>query len=176
MFKKRAEADPSDLDNKRTLALTLYYEATCALHSGDKIGADSGYRESLQIFKKLANEPKVKKPQAELMLALARCGDHAEAATIAETLVAAPPKDEGLYVQAACGFALAAGAARDTGSDAARVQHYIQRALECLRDAKERGWADVVSLETDTDLEPIRNDPAFQGLLGEFRQLGEKRP
>jgi len=33
-----------------------------------------------------------------------------------------------------------------------------------------------VSLKNDTDLEPIRNDPAFQGLLGEFRRRGEKRP
>ena len=111
------------------------------------------------------------------MLALARCGDHAEAAKIAEALVATPPKDEAIYVQAACGFALACGAARTAGgSDAALVQHYIERALECLRAAKNRGWADVVGLETDTDLEPIRNDPAFQALLDEFRRPGGKRP
>jgi hypothetical protein len=33
-----------------------------------------------------------------------------------------------------------------------------------------------VSLETDPDLEPIRNDPAFQALLEEFRRPAEKRP
>ena len=96
--------------------------------------------------------------------------------TIAEELVKTPPKDEAIYVQAACGFALAAAAARAAGGDADLVQHYIERALECLRDAKDRGWADVVGLETDTDLEPIRKDPAFQALLGEFRQLVGKRP
>jgi len=101
--------------------------------------------------------------QSDLMLALARCGDHAGAARIALALVAKPPKDERIYVQAACG-------------DAVLVQRYTTAALDCLRKAKERGWADVVSLTTDTDLEPIRNDPAFQGLLGEFRRPGEKRP
>ena len=34
--------------------------------------------------KSSATEPKAKRPQADLMLALARCGDHAEAAKIAD--------------------------------------------------------------------------------------------
>ncbi len=175
IFRKRAQADPSDLDNRYTLARTLYYEATCALHSGDKAGADADYRECLKIFKELANEPKAKIQHAEMMLALARCGEYVEAAKIAEQLVETPPKDEAIYVQAACGFAVASGAARAAGgSDAALVQHYIDRALYCLRSAKDRGWANVVSLETDTDLEPIRKEPAFQALLGEFRQLVKK--
>ena len=176
VFRKRARLDPADFENKHALGLTLYYEATCALHSGDKDGAAAGYRECLKIFKELDTEPTAKSHKADLMLALARCGDHAGAATIAEALVATPPKDEAIYVQAACGFALACGAARTAGgSDAALVQHYIERALECLRAAKDRGWADVVGLETDTDLEPIRKDPAFQTLLREFRQLVGKR-
>ncbi len=173
VFKKRAEVDPLDFDNKQTLAKTLYYEATCALHSKDKEGAIAGFRQCLQICKELATEPAAKMPQTDLMLALARCGDHAEAARIAEALVATPPKDEALYVQSACGYALAAGAA---GGDADLVKRYTAAALDCLRKAKERGWADVVGLKTDTDLEPIRKDPAFQALVAEFQQPGEKRP
>ena len=108
VFRNRARLDPANFENKQTLGLTLYYEATCALHSGDKDGADAGYRECLKIFKELATEPTAKLQKAYLMLALARCGDHAGAATIAEALVKIPPKDEAIYVQAACGFALAA--------------------------------------------------------------------
>ena len=48
--------------------------------------------------------------------------------------------------------------------------------LDCLRKGKARGWADVVSLETDPDLEPIRDDPAFRALLDEFRRPGGQRP
>ena len=111
MFRNRARLDPADFENKHSLGQTLYYEATCALHSGDKDGAAAGYRECLKICKELATEPTAKPYKADLMLALARCGDHAEAAKIAEALVATPPKDEAIYVQAACGYALASGAA-----------------------------------------------------------------
>jgi eukaryotic-like serine/threonine-protein kinase len=173
VFKKRAEADPLDFDNKQTLAKTLYYEATCALHAGDKDGASSGFRQCLKICKELATEPKAKMPQTDLMLALARCGDHAEAAKIALALVATPPKDEGLYVQSACGYALAAAAAAGNGD---LVKQYTTAAIDCLRKAKDGGWADVVSLKTDTDLEPIRDDPAFKALLVEFDRPREKQP
>jgi hypothetical protein len=121
-------------------------------------------------------EPTAKLPKADLMLALARCGEHGKAAEIAESLVATEPKDEAIYLQAACGFALACGAARTASGDPTLIQHYIKRSVECLRAAKDRGWKDVVALESDTDLEPIRKEPAFQALLGEFRQLVEKRP
>jgi hypothetical protein len=36
------------------------------------------------------------------------------------------------------------------------------------RSAKAHGYADVVGLETDPDLEPIREEPAFRALLAEF--------
>jgi serine/threonine-protein kinase len=173
MLEKRAEAEPKDLENKHELAKTLYYEATCALHSGDKLGSEKGFHRCLAIYKDLMTDPKGKVWESELILALARCGDHVLAARKAGKLVETPPKDEHLYVVAADGYALAAGAA---GSDTSLVQQYKKSALDCLRKAKERGWADVASLEKDTDLEAIRNDPAFQALLREFRRPGEKRP
>jgi hypothetical protein len=173
LYEKRAEADPADQDVKGRLATTLYYEATCALHSDDAAGADAGYQRCLKIRKALATDPKVKAPEVDLIVALARCGEHAEAAQRAAALVATPPKNELLYFHAACGFALAAGAAR---SDPALVRRYTDQALDCLKKGKQRGWADVVSLEIDPDLEPIRNDPAFRALLAEFKQPEAKRP
>jgi serine/threonine-protein kinase len=173
LYAKRAEADPADQDVKGRLATTLYYEATCALHSGDTAGAAASYRSCLNIRRALATEPNVKMPQVDLMVALARCGEHAQAARIAQALVEIPPKDENLYFHAACGFALAAGSV--TG-DASLARRYTASALECLREGKKRGWADVGSLETDPDLEPIRTDSAFQALLAEFRRPSKKRP
>jgi len=111
------------------------------------------------------------------MLAMARCGDHAGAARIAEALVEGPNKDGATYVQAACGFSLASDAVRKAiGGNTDLVKHYIDRALECLRAAKDRGYEDVQGLETDTDLEPIRKEPAFRTLLGEFPQRVGKLP
>ncbi len=86
VFRQRTRLDPLDFDSKHTLGLTIYYDATCALHSGDKDGAAAGYLECLKIFKELDTEPTAKPQKADLMLALARCGDHAGAATIAEAL------------------------------------------------------------------------------------------
>ncbi|MFI5259426.1 MAG: protein kinase [Candidatus Limnocylindrales bacterium] len=172
LIEKRAVADPSNLETKTMLAETLYYEATSALHSGDAASADAGYRRCLAIRKALVTEPAVKVPQVDLMVALARCGEHAEAAKIALALVATPPKNEDLYFQSACGYALAAGAA---ARETALVERYTAAALDCLRKGKARGWADVVSLEIDPDLEPIRNVPAFQAFLAEFRRPDEQR-
>ncbi len=170
VFKKRAVADPADFDNKRMLAETLYYEATCALHSGEKEAAANGFHECLKICNELASEPKAKLAIALRMLALARCGDHKEAAKIAKELVAASPNDSAVYVDAARGYALAVAAA---GSKDDVRRCYIDEAIKCLQDAKKNGWADVASLEIDTDLEPIRSEPAFEGFLGELRKAGE---
>ncbi len=119
-------------------------------------------------------------PQIDLMVALARCGEHARAAEIAKALVTTPPKNEQIYFQAACGFALAAGAAGASGGDASAIAgpelYSSDSALDCLRKGKQRGWTDVVRLEIDPDLEPIRNDPAFRALLAEFPRPVAKRP
>jgi hypothetical protein len=71
--------------------------------------------------------------------------------------------------------AFCAGAARARG-DVALARRYTDSALDCLREGKRCGWADVHSLETDPDLEPIRTDPAFQALLAEFRRPVTKGP
>jgi eukaryotic-like serine/threonine-protein kinase len=171
VLRKRATADPLDSENMRTLASTLYYEATCALHSGDKAGAVAAFEECLKIRTELAKEPKPKIPQAELMLVLFHCGKHAEALKIAEALLASTPS-ESLYVQVACCYALAAGAA---GADAAQAKRFTAMAVDCLRKAKDKGWTDVESLKTDTDLEPIYADPQFQALMGELEQSAKKK-
>jgi eukaryotic-like serine/threonine-protein kinase len=164
LIDKRAQADPENFETKKVLAETLYYVATTALYSGDNKASADGYERCLKLRLELASEPKAKMSQIDVMLALARCGKHAEAAKIAEMLVATPPRDEELYFFSACGYALAAG----TAGNAALARQYVGKAVECLRKGKERGWADVASLETDPDLAPIRNDPAFQALLAEF--------
>ncbi len=187
IIEKRAAEDPENLDVQGRLAMTLYYEATCALHSGDRPAAEAGYRRCLEIRERLATEPQAKMPRVDLMVALARCGKYARASAIASELVASPPNDAQIYFQAACGYALSAAAAREEGEQAIRsapglirpriaaaldgllARAYAARAVECLRLGKARGWADVVSLEIDPDLEPIRHDPSFQALLAEFR-------
>jgi hypothetical protein len=107
------------------------------------------------------------------MLALARCGEHAEAAAIGRRLLASRPEDAKLYVEVACGLALCAGAARD---DAALARGYADEALAALRHAVERGWRDVGRLKVDPDLDPIRDDPGFRRLITELESPAAAAP
>jgi tetratricopeptide (TPR) repeat protein/tRNA A-37 threonylcarbamoyl transferase component Bud32 len=173
LIKERSLADPTNLDTKSRLSQALYYEATAALEANDVAAAADGYQQCLEIRRALAADPKVKMAEVDVIVALARCGHHAEAAQRAAALVATEPKDENLYFQAACGFALAAGA---VVKDASVARDYTAKALECLRKGKDRGWADVMTLETDPDLAPIRTDPGFRALLAEFKRPAGKQP
>jgi tetratricopeptide (TPR) repeat protein len=190
---KRAKADPQDAANKKVLAETLYYEATCAMYAGDKPGAAAGFSESLKVCKELVKQSDPKGMQINLMLALGRCGQHVEAAKIARSLVATPPRDENVYIQAAMGYAVASSGTADdkqakerytfiqaacghavasaaAAADKRAKENYTAAALECLRSAMKRRWNDVVTLKNDTDLEPIRTDPGFQALLKDLEK------
>ena len=173
LIEERAAADPSNKDTQAVLATTLYYDATCALQSGDRYGAELEFRRCLEIRKDLAKEPQAKLPQADLMLAFARCGLHAEAAKIAHALMATAPQNEQLYFQAACGYAVAASC---VAAEAALTRQYTALAIDCLRKGKQAGWNDRQTLEFDPDLEPIRKDPEFRALLEEFKRPSPERP
>ena len=168
LIQRRAEVDPGDSKVMRALSETLYYEATCALKLGDTSGARQGYERCLEIRRKAAEKSTDKAVQINYMVALGRCGDHARAAQIADGLVAADPRNEHVFFQAACGYALASEAAASAGVEAPAAE-YALKAIESLRRAKELGWGDVDSLRTDPDLEPIRKNPAFIAFLDAFK-------
>jgi eukaryotic-like serine/threonine-protein kinase len=173
LIEERLKTDPANHDTKDLLAKTLYYDATCALHSDDRSGAAAEYRRCLEIRKTMVTEQTAKVPQVDLMLALARCGEHAEAARIAAALAVMPPTNENFYIQAACGYAIAKSCA---ANDKTLAEQYASAAIACLRKAKQAGWSDANTLEIDPDLEAIRNDPRFVALLEEFKLAAQKRP
>ena len=178
-----AEADPKNVVPLQGMAQTLYYEATCALKSGDRAGAAASYRRCLEIREKLLADPaRTKVPAIDVMLARARCGQHGRASAVARDLVGRPALNAMVYFQAACGFSLSAGAVHDLDSparltggggllaaaDASLIGTYTERAVDCLRTAMGGGYSDVGGIQTDPDLEPIRDDPAFRTLIAGF--------
>ena len=95
--------------------------------AGDRDSAIAHYRACRDIRELLAKDPKAKLSSLDLMLALARTGDHARASDIAEAMIKGPPLDARIYFHCACGFALSAGAAASlppSAESAERVRHY----------------------------------------------------
>jgi tetratricopeptide (TPR) repeat protein len=174
-FLERLKAEESSVQAKMDVALAHYYVATADLRAGDRDAAMAHYRECREIREELAKDPKTKLNSLDLMLALARTGDHARASEIAEGMIKGPPLDARIYFHSACGFALSAGAAASAPATAESTQlarHYTDRALDALRLALERGWRSTEEVATDPDLDPIRADPGFVSLLKEFRKAG----
>ena len=95
------------------------------------------------------------------MLALGRCGKAAEAEKLAGELRAQAGKDRRVLFQAACGLAVAAGGA----SDPAVAKRCRDEAVRVLGDLVANGWKDRFALENDPDLETVRGEKEFAGLL-----------
>ncbi len=161
------------------VALAQYYVATAELRAGHRDAAMAHYRECRDIREELAKDPKTKLNSLDLMLALARTGDHVRASAIAEGMIKDPPVDARIYFHSACGFALSVGAAASMPATAESTQlarHYTDRALDALRLALKHGWRSAEEVATDPDLDPIRADPGFGALLEEFRKAGQRGP
>ncbi len=174
-FLRRLQDEPASVRAKFSVALAHYYVATAALRAGDRDFAGAHYRACRDIRVELAKDPKTKLNSMDLMLALARTGDHEKASQIAESMIKVPPLDPRIYFHAACGFALSAGAAASlppTPESGRLVRHYTDRALDSLRLALKRGWKSAEEVATDPDLDPLRADPEFVALLEQFRKAG----
>jgi serine/threonine-protein kinase len=169
--------------NPSNLATTFYRLGTARLALGDRGAALEDYRRGLEHRKALAGgDPNNAVKQISLMLALARCGRHGEAAVIARKLRERAAEDPGMLFYAACGFALCAGALDgpaadgDTPDAPEARRRYRDQAIEALERAIGHGYRDAVALETDPDLAPIRRDPAFTTLLGRLRPARNPNP
>jgi tetratricopeptide (TPR) repeat protein/tRNA A-37 threonylcarbamoyl transferase component Bud32 len=174
-FLLRLKAEPTSAPAKFDVALAHYYVATADLRAGDRDSAMAHYRACRDIRAELAKDSQAKLNSLDLMLALARTGDHARASEIAEAMIKEPPLDARIYFHSACGFALSAGAATElppSAETARLVRHYSDRALNALRLALNHGWRSIEEVATDPDLDPIRADPEFKPLLNQFRKAG----
>ena len=177
-FLERLKAEPASVLAKMDVALAHYYVATADLRAGDRDSAMAHYRECRDIREELAKDPKTKLSSLDLMLALARTGDHDRASEIAEAMIKEPPLDARIYFHSACGFALSAGAAASLPASAEStrlVRHYTDRALDALRLALKHGWRSAEEVATDPDLDPILRRSRLRGLARRVPQGGAVR-
>jgi TolB-like protein/Flp pilus assembly protein TadD len=113
--------------------------------------AEEGYRKSLEVTRRhLELHPGDARAVTMGAVALSRLGERDEGLRWAERALAIEPEDAGVSYNVACLFALAGLA---------------DRALDCLRQAIRGGFWHRDWARNDPDLDSLRDDPRFNGLL-----------
>ncbi len=101
--------------------------------------------------------------RAKLYLAAVVAAELGEGADTAfatlEAAIAKQPKDAGLRYDAARAYSLASRAV--SHSNTAKGRQLADRCLQLLREAVESDDADFATMNDESDLDPIRNDPAY---------------
>jgi serine/threonine-protein kinase len=169
--------NPESVMVAQNLSFTYYCLATAALRMGERDTSDANYRKCLELRRQLATGPEAKNFELDLIIALARCGEHEEAGHRMDALLKSPPQDNQVYYQAACAYALSAGAvARDkpkdqqTETERTAIETYTAKALDALRHLIANNFRSLGDLKIDPDLDPIRDDPRFQAILDELER------
>src|SRR5262249_2849592 len=147
------------------LARVHYDIASTALRRGDRKAAADHYRESLRLREVLAKGNDTSALR-DLMTTLARCGETARAIGLAQRLTQSLAHEAAVLFDVACCYAICQGLA----TEGTLREHYTAQALESLRQAVSHGYKDVVSLETEPDLDSLREQPNFQAFLAELRR------
>jgi len=166
LFRGLMELDDQNILFKIATGASSYRIGVLARRRGDEATATRFFAESLALREAIvALDPNNAARRMELMLALARCGEHVRAIEIAEA-VRAGSKDPELLCEVARCYALCAAALRDT--DRSLADTYAEAGIKALSEAIDDGYGDRVAFNTDPDLDPIRDLPGYQALSGRF--------
>ncbi len=162
-----AKKSPYNVRAQAALAYTHYRIATALLRLKQREGADGEYRKALALYERppLAGSASLHDRGATAVV-LARCGRDVEAAARADALCQAAPRSGSARFDAACCYAVCAAKAADT----ARQAEYRRKAVAALREAAGPGYKDAAALETDPDLDALREAPAFQALVADLKK------
>jgi serine/threonine protein kinase/tetratricopeptide (TPR) repeat protein len=164
-------------DFKNDLARTLHDAGTAALGRGDQPDAAEKFHAALAIREARVKLHPDMDAQKELMMTLAHCLDHRRAVALAERIRKEKASDPGSLVDVACCFSVCSAAiapgkpAGKPPADAAALQaQYASQALEALHAAVAHGYRNVVYLETEPDLDAVRDRADFKAILTELNR------
>jgi hypothetical protein len=173
-FSAHAQADPDDLSAKREVSAMAYRMGYVTDRLADwlpvvgpavRLSSRAYYEECLAARRDLAKaDPRDTRGRIDVMVVQGRLGNIAEVEKLAESLRKDAGTDRRVLFQTACGYAIASGG---TGPAADRCR---ENALKMLGELVDRGWKDRVALETDPDLEAIRDDKRFADLVARVRK------
>jgi eukaryotic-like serine/threonine-protein kinase len=164
------ESDPKNVNYQRDLGIAYYRAGTLAQRLGDAEQAKGHFQACLALREQMAAaDPMNDRRRMELIVVLPHCGQHQRAAEMADRQRASATADSELLMEMACCYAQCAAAAT---SDAALRQVYADKAIAAIQDAAAQGYKDVVVLETDPDLAPIRHEAGYLALVETLKQAG----
>jgi serine/threonine-protein kinase len=166
-FTALAEADPKKFDYKWDLASVQYRLGQLALRTKNTAAASNYFQNCLKTRRQFVDKDKInERRKMELMLALAHCGEHASAVGIATDLEKTIKPDAEFLIDLARTYAQCAETA---GGDTKLKSQYTAEAMRALRSAVAHGYRDQVYLKLEVDLDPIRTEPEFDGVLEAVR-------
>src|SRR5262249_8281761 len=153
--------DKKHVDYQRYLALADYRCGSLARRLGDPEAAGRWNRKCLEIREVLAANSENVRRQIELLLVQSRIGGHKAMAEQAARIESRQKLDREVLVELAQCFSQAAAGLVD---DPELRKQYLDRSLDMIRRALEQGYKDHVLLETDPDLDAVRERPQVQAL------------
>jgi hypothetical protein len=169
--------EPRNAEDRWYLAHS-YYKMGAAKHLiGDPGDAGADFAKSLDLREGLVKQdPKNVQFRAELMLAQARLGRHKEASSTCAELRQRASKNPSVLLTAASGYALCAAAVAADKTSVSPEEHAMHRtysdlAVDVVKEAASLGFRDVVRLQTDCDLSPLRSYPEYIRLLDQLRKM-----
>jgi tetratricopeptide (TPR) repeat protein len=151
--------------------------ATVQLPLGETVAAKENWSQALAILRPLAKEdPENLELQVSHLLALARYGDHATAASAAEKLRILGPQNYRILYNVACCYSLCAAAvalqANDNPLPSAEEElrrSYADKALHTLLEAVAYGLKGEAAVASDPDLAAVVAHPEYPKLLAALR-------
>lgn len=141
-----------------------------AARTSNRVTAAKCFDECLEIRESLAEkDAKSYLKKLNLLVVLARVGKNQRAGQLAEELRSGHQKNADFLIHAARCYAQCALA---VPSDLTLRARYLELALAALQLALQNGYKDIIVLEADPDLDPLRDTSAFKKMINEFKAKG----
>lgn len=126
-----------------------------------RLGKLKEAKEDLAKFKELTTDPS-QKAYVDAVVS-AHLGEDAEGMKRLEAVLAASAKQSGLLYNAACACSLVSRIVAEKNKS--KAKSYADRAVALLKDDVAAGHTDYLHMQTDPDLDPLRQHPGFLDIL-----------
>jgi tetratricopeptide (TPR) repeat protein len=177
IYQQLVQEDPEVTEYQDDLARANYDLGNVALREKNPKDAERCFQLSLKMRKQRADaDPDDLSAKKNYMTTFARCGDHVAATCIAGEILKVMEDGDSLIEAANC-YAVSVGAVEGGRSEHQLLEKdrnarraYLLGCIEALHKAVAKGYRNIVNLETEPDLDSVRQKPEFQAFLAELRK------